>query len=233
MFRLKYCIPFGSILALFVCLSFSSVSAWSRARGEEALVLSQVNDVTGPLEVYLTKSAMKLVYAHGVVLVVRSPEDKVCFYNPEGHLKFETTVNKWRGTGTGFGAVEREPKLASRDAHEEKLLGLNARHLIFDAHISNHKNRGADFWYSADVYPKAFATVLQRNYVLPQKSGIPLRYVHIQDYVVTNPLQTKSIRRMRVASSFFDIPSGLQPVKSAEEVQFATREKEAIIQDLF
>jgi hypothetical protein len=208
------------------------LSTQSVRADQPAVLLSQISDVCGKQNIYLTKTAMKVVSIEGhTSLVMKKSSSRVVLFNFERRLAYETDAKLWRGMTPWANLAERDPELSNQASQSEKTLSLDTTHVIMDLPKPHHSMRGADYWYSQalSISPDASA-VLHRNYVLPLKPGIPIKYLRRADGQVTNPLRTTAVKYVTVSNDFFDVPPSLHMAKNPQEVMTAARQE--LIKDL-
>lgn len=201
---------------------------------QEALLLMQMSDMSGPCDVYIGKAAMKIVNKRdNINLLLKN--DTVYLYNTVGNKVYQIDAAHWTGEFAPniVGDIQREVDMREHPGTDQVVNGLMCHHILLDRNPKNHKDSGADFWYTSAIpAPKSFGAVLERNYFVPLKNGIPIKFQHISDRQIKSVLDTQKVQKVTVPAAFFELPPNLRRCASSQEVMFSSNSKEDIIRQM-
>jgi hypothetical protein len=191
------------------------------ASEDDALVLSQVSEVTGPAQVFISKSAVKVVNRRdGTTIVAHAPLWKVEFFNPRKRVLYETTTQAWQGQ-VGYSnwlMSARTNGLKEKPGAAASVAGLNSIHIVLGRSGGDGSNRDEYFVFAGFNVPAPICTILQKYYLVPTNSGIPVRYIHYAGPARTFVLDTTASRHTRLPASVWSVPQGLVRTNVETEV---------------
>jgi hypothetical protein len=191
------------------------------AGGSDALVLTQMSEVTGPAQVYISKSALKVVNQRdGTTIIAQAPLWKVEFFNPRKKVLYETTPQDFTGQVgySGVLMVARTTGLQAKLGNSQSIAGLNSTHIMFNHPDGDGSNRDEYFAFAGFNVPPQIVTILQKYYVVPKNAGIPIRYIHYAGPARQIVLDTKACQRTKLPMSVWSVPEGYTRAKAATEV---------------
>jgi hypothetical protein len=209
-----------AVCAAVLCL-IESLASPAFAADDDALVLTQVSEVTGPAQVYISKSALKVVNKRdGSTIIAHAPQWKVEFFNPLRKVLYETTPQQFTGQVgySGVLMVARTNGLQAKRGNAQNVAGLNSIHIMFNHPVGDGSNRDEYFVFAGFNVPPQISTILQKYYVVPNDAGIPMRYIHYAGPARQVVLDTKASQRTKLPVSTWAVPDGYARAKAATEV---------------
>jgi len=199
-----------------------------------AIELQQIQQVGGAQKLVLAKTAMRYEHPNmGVIFFSRHPFEQVTIYNPTKKIfieqKMKHVVRNVKGLSFLIETTGEFTDSEWQGPKPEKFLGLDA--LVYKKTTPNKS--WCKFYVMKDkTWPEQMVKMICTHSALTESLGIPLRKQQMvtrddsmflkgdprQPREVMNVFDTKSVKNIQVADSFFAPPPGCKRAKENREV---------------
>jgi hypothetical protein len=219
---------------------------------EDVTVIQQVNQALGPMTLYISDDAAKLVAEHGqLVLITKAPTWKVVALSVSRNKGIGFTLDEWKASkGLGlmgtkddflhaYRQVLRDPVLKLnrvvldlKGKPEKVFLGSDEPMLFRSAQkkvIDKHR-----FVFTKDVpFNKEVETFFSEIYNQPNHEGLPIELTtFFTDGSTDRTYYTKSVTKSTTNRDFYSYPTGWTKASGLTEV-LISKKQQANLNDYF
>jgi hypothetical protein len=161
-----------SILSVWL-LASQAIFAKSNAQTVQAFKLIQSHITLGPIDVYYTKDAVKMVLKNnGSTLLARAPTWKVVIYRPAVRIAYEVSMQSFRQRGLRFVPVSYIPDCNFHRVSEQQVKGET----VIELAGHDEKDRNFRYWMIDPVnIPIEACEILDRAIRVPVRHAIALK----------------------------------------------------------
>jgi hypothetical protein len=219
---------------------------------EDVTVIQQVNQALGPMTLYISDDAAKLVAEHGqLILITKAPTWKVVALSVPRNKGIAYTLDEWkesRGLGLmgtkdnfslGVRQVARNPilkfdcvvlRLKGKPEKaflgaEEPMLFRSVQKKVIDTHCYS--------FTKAVAFNKEIETFFSGIYNQPNHEGLPLELTtYYTDGSTDRTYYTKSVTKSTINRDFFSYPTGWTKASGLTEV-LISKKQQANLNDYF